>query len=92
MKSGRLRRLLLALFMVATVASALHTLEHHHSHEHCPICTIAEHVAAPDAVLPVETIAVTLDDAPSVAPPESAFFRPVRRASCRAPPQPTPSA
>ena len=43
----RFRSAIVLLFITATLASALHALEHHnHAQEECQVCTLSEHNSA----------------------------------------------
>lgn len=90
MKIRRLRILLLALFLTATVASALHTVSHHHAHDNCPICTVAEHTAAPDVIAPFQTLPDITPDAVPASSYESIDRLAVHFAPLRAPPSFSP--
>jgi hypothetical protein len=86
MKIRRLRILLLSLFLTATVASALHTVQHHHAQDHCPVCTVAEHTAAPDVITPFQTFPDITFDALFTSSYESIDRLAVHFAPLRAPP------
>jgi hypothetical protein len=86
MKIRRLRILLLSLFLTATVASALHTVQHHHAHDNCPICIVAEHTAAPDVIMPFQTLPVITFDAVLSSSYESIDRQAVHFTPLRAPP------
>ncbi|MEJ2468163.1 MAG: hypothetical protein P8Y65_05005 [Campylobacterales bacterium] len=86
MKIRRLRILLLSLFLTATVASALHTVSHHHAHDNCPICTVAEHTAAPDVIATFQTFPDLPFDAVASLSYESIDRLAVQFAPLRAPP------
>lgn len=87
MKIRRLRLLLLSLFMTATVASALHTIEHaHHSADNCPVCLVSQHTASGDVLTPYQAVVLLTEEPPLVAVPTSIGRIHLSLPSARAPP------